>query len=133
MVIAWAVGGQQVHRCVTCSVNGSLRDSSDGWRSGQRLSATDDTELAVVWPNLPDLGGAFGFLLYHPQSNARAYSSSLGRSTPLLTRPLPLDLPHNIRLPNSYSFLPNCNHNHILLSQSNSHSLSTHSLHMLPH
>ncbi len=83
------------------------------WGSGQRQSATDDTELG----------------------NRVACLSRLRFSTlpPTVTRPLPLDLPHNLRLPNSYSFLPDRNHNRILLSKCKSRSLYTHGLHMLPH
>ena len=62
-LFAWEVGGRRVHRCVTGSVNGSLRDPSDGWRSGQRsqrladLSVIDD-RMTPNWPNLPMAQGS---------------------------------------------------------------------------
>lgn len=62
----------------------------------------------------------------------RTCPSSLGiRSTPLLTRPLPIDSksPHNLSSPNGNSFLSDRNRN----QTHNSRSLSTHGLHIPPH
>ena len=73
-----------------------------------------------------------------PPSDPRACSPLGRRSTllqALLTPPLPMDSPRNLSLANSYSFLANRSRNHTRnhLSKHNSHSISTHGLHIFPH
>jgi hypothetical protein len=70
-----------------------------------------------------------------PSSDPTGCPSSGRRSTPLLTRSLPIDSIHSLSRANSHSFLPNPNRNHTRnhISKHSNRSLSTHGLHILPH